>query len=254
MVLQISQQVWGAQLLKMPLQQQPMPCSCCSFTHRETALPYYDGLDEQRARPRPTSCLCLAADDLMQAAAIDQQQHRLLQLPSLQQGQQESSSSRSVSGAATASCSPSHPVEHMLLALLVLEAAAKGRPYSGPIRLGLTALHGLLGNARAAGQHFTVLDVKHIQHDTLSRSVGGLAAVWPAAAACCCIMQLVSIAASLWPALCRCCIARSNTPEAVRDADAADDSLTTDVTADWWCVMAVNAWAAATTCCRCCWG
>ena len=59
-------------------------------------------------------------------------------------------------------------IPYLLQAVLALEAAVKGRPYCAPVRLGLTGLYGLLGNAAGAAQHFGGLDVKHVQHDTLS--------------------------------------------------------------------------------------
>jgi len=113
------------------------------------ALPLYAGLDERERGP---------ADELLwQAAAA------LVTAATLQQQQQQSSES-SISTSSTSSSS----IKYLLQAVLVLEAAAKGRPYCAPVRLGLTALYGLLGNAAGAVQHFSVLDVKHVQHDTLS--------------------------------------------------------------------------------------
>jgi hypothetical protein len=105
------------------------------------ALPHYEGLDERERGPAD-ELLWLAAAALVKAAALETTQQQ-------QQG--------SASG-----------IGYLLQALLVQEAAAKGRPYCAPVRLGLTGLQGLLGNARAAAQHFGALDVKHIQHDTLS--------------------------------------------------------------------------------------
>lgn len=105
------------------------------------ALPLYQGLDERERGP---------ADDLLwQAAAA---------LVAAATMEASSSSSSSSSGC----------IKHLLQAVLVLEAAAKGRPYCAPVRLGLTGLYGLLGDAAGAVQHFSVLDVKHVQHDTLS--------------------------------------------------------------------------------------
>ncbi|WIA30679.1 hypothetical protein OEZ86_000751 [Tetradesmus obliquus] len=110
------------------------------------ALPHYEGLDERERGPAD-ELLWLAAAALVKAAALE----------SRQQQQQQQQQQGVASG-----------VGYLLQALLVQEAAAKGRPYCAPVRLGLTALHGLVGNARAAAQHFGALDVKHIQHDTLS--------------------------------------------------------------------------------------
>lgn len=104
-------------------------------------LPFYDGLDE-RERGLADELLWLAAAALMQAAALQQQ--------------------------AAPADGNSSSLDYMIQALLVLEAAAQGRPYCAPVRLGLTGLHGLLGNPKAAATHFFMLDVKHIQHDTLS--------------------------------------------------------------------------------------
>lgn len=105
-----------------------------------SALPLYQGLDERERGP---------ADDLLwQAAAA------LVAAATM-----EASGSRS---------SSSGCIKHLLQAVFVLEAAAKGRPYCAPVRLGLTGLYGLLGDAAGAVQHFSVLDVKHVQHDTLS--------------------------------------------------------------------------------------
>ncbi len=53
-------------------------------------------------------------------------------------------------------------------AALVLEAAQRTRPRSAPIRLAAMALYGLLGAATSAMESFDALDIKHIQHDTLS--------------------------------------------------------------------------------------
>lgn len=108
------------------------------------ALPLYAGLDERERGPAD-ELLWQAAAALVTAATLQQQQ------PS------ESSSSTTTSS-----------IKYLLQAVLVLEAAGKGRPYCAPVRLGLTALYGLLGNAAGAGQHFAVMDVKHVQHDTLS--------------------------------------------------------------------------------------
>ena len=51
---------------------------------------------------------------------------------------------------------------------MVLEAAQKSRTRSAPICLAATALHGLLGAASSSMDAFDALDIKHIQHDTLS--------------------------------------------------------------------------------------
>jgi N-terminal acetyltransferase B complex non-catalytic subunit len=106
------------------------------------ALPLYHGLDERERGP---------ADELLWQAAAT-----LVAASTMQH-----------SNGNTTSSSPDC-VKHLLSAVLVLEAAAKGRPYCAPVRLGLTGLYGLLGNATAAAHHFSVLDVKHVQHDTLS--------------------------------------------------------------------------------------
>ena len=53
-------------------------------------------------------------------------------------------------------------------ALLVLEAAQQRRRVSAPLRLAATGLYSLLGAPAAAAESFGALDVKHIQHDTLS--------------------------------------------------------------------------------------
>ena len=58
-------------------------------------------------------------------------------------------------------CSPAQ-------ALLVLEAAQHSRKRSAPIRLAAMSLHGMLGAATSAIDSFDALDIKHIQHDTLS--------------------------------------------------------------------------------------
>ena len=55
----------------------------------------------------------------------------------------------------------------------MLEAAQKARPRSAPIRLAAMALHGLLGAAASAMASFDALDIKHIQHDTLSGKLAG---------------------------------------------------------------------------------
>ncbi|KAF6259405.1 hypothetical protein COO60DRAFT_1626075 [Scenedesmus sp. NREL 46B-D3] len=108
------------------------------------ALPHYEGLDERERGPAD-ELLWLAAAALVRAAALESKQ------------QQTAPHAAASSG-----------IGYMLQALLVQEAAAEGRPYCAPVRLGLTGLHGLLGNTRGAAQHFGALDVKHIQHDTLS--------------------------------------------------------------------------------------
>lgn len=108
-------------------------------------LPLSQGLDERERGPAD-ELLWLAAAALMAASA--------LQLRGSQQ--------------AAGGASGSAGMGAMLSALLVLAAAAQGRPYCGPVQLGLTGLCGLLGNARGACQHFGIMEVKHIQHDTLS--------------------------------------------------------------------------------------
>lgn len=106
------------------------------------ALPLYQGLDERERGP---------ADELLwQAAAA------LVAAATMQHS------------SGTTSSTSSDCIKHLLSAVLVLEAAAKGRPYCAPVQLGLTGLYGLLGDATAAAQHFSVMDVKHVQHDTLS--------------------------------------------------------------------------------------
>lgn len=110
------------------------------------ALPLYQGLDERERGP---------ADELLwQAAAA------LVTAAGLQQHTSATTT--------TTSSSSSASIGYLLQAVLVLEAAVKGRPYCAPVRLGLTGLYGLLGNAAGAAQHFGGLDVKHVQHDTLS--------------------------------------------------------------------------------------
>jgi N-terminal acetyltransferase B complex non-catalytic subunit len=111
------------------------------------AVPHYKGIDERERGPAD-ELLWLAAAALVKAAALESKQQH--------------------DSAPNAAPSSSAGIGYMLQALLVQEAAARGRPYCAPVRLGLTGLHGLLGNARAAAQHFGALDVKHIQHDTLS--------------------------------------------------------------------------------------
>jgi N-terminal acetyltransferase B complex non-catalytic subunit len=106
------------------------------------ALPLNQGLDERERGP---------ADELLwQAAAA------LVAAATMRHSNSNASSS-------SPDC-----IKHLLSAVLVLEAAAKGRPYCAPVRLGLAGLYGLLGNAAAAAHHLSVLDVKHVQHDTLS--------------------------------------------------------------------------------------
>jgi N-terminal acetyltransferase B complex non-catalytic subunit len=110
------------------------------------ALPLYQGLDERERGP---------ADELLwQAAAA------LVAAAGLQQ--------HTPGTTTTSSSSSSASIGYLLQAVLVLEAAVKGRPYCAPVRLGLTGLYGLLGNAAGAALHFGGLDVKHVQHDTLS--------------------------------------------------------------------------------------
>ena len=53
-------------------------------------------------------------------------------------------------------------------AVLVLEAAQVARRVSAPLRLAAMGLYGLLGAPTMALESFTALDIKHIQHDTLS--------------------------------------------------------------------------------------
>lgn len=59
-------------------------------------------------------------------------------------------------------------------AALVLESALLSRKYSAPLRLAATGLYGLLGAPLAAANSFAALDVKHIQHDTLSGNLSYL--------------------------------------------------------------------------------
>ena len=65
-------------------------------------------------------------------------------------------------------------------ALLVLEAAQHSRTRSAPIRLAAMSLHGMLGAATSAIDSFDALDIKHIQHDTLSgkRPCKGPKSMW----------------------------------------------------------------------------
>jgi N-terminal acetyltransferase B complex non-catalytic subunit len=109
------------------------------------ALPLYQGMDERERGPAD-ELLWQAAAALVAAATLTN----------------SSSSKSSSSSSSTAS------IKYLLQAVLVLEAAAKGRPYCAPVRLGLTGLYGVLGNASGAAHHFSVMDVKHVQHDTLS--------------------------------------------------------------------------------------
>lgn len=111
-------------------------------------MPLHQGLDERERGPAD-ELLWQAAATLVAAAAL-----------------QQNSSSGSSDGSTTSSSTSS--IKYLLQAVLVLEAAAKGRPYCAPVRLGLTGLYGLLGNAAGAAHHLTVMDVKHVQHDTLS--------------------------------------------------------------------------------------
>jgi N-terminal acetyltransferase B complex non-catalytic subunit len=113
------------------------------------ALPLYQGMDERERGPAD-ELLWQAAAALVAAATLTH------------------SSSSSSSSSDSNSSSSSAGIQYLLQAVLVLEAAAKGRPYCAPVRLGLTGLYGLLGNASGAAHHFTVMDVKHVQHDTLS--------------------------------------------------------------------------------------
>ena len=53
-------------------------------------------------------------------------------------------------------------------AVLVLEAAQVARRVSAPLRLAAMGLYGLLGAPNLAVENYTALDIKHIQHDTLS--------------------------------------------------------------------------------------
>ena len=50
----------------------------------------------------------------------------------------------------------------------MLEAAQVARRVSAPLRLAAMGLYGLLGAPTLAVESFTALDIKHIQHDTLS--------------------------------------------------------------------------------------
>ena len=59
----------------------------------------------------------------------------------------------------------------LLQALLALEAAQQARKVSAPLRLAAVGLCALLGAPEAAAAHFSALDIKHIQHDTLSGAV-----------------------------------------------------------------------------------
>jgi hypothetical protein len=111
------------------------------------ALPFYEGMDERERGP---------ADELLWQAAAALVRASALQAAG---GTRDAAASTTSSGGGMA---------HLLQALLVLEAGAKGRPYCAPVRLGLAGLHGLLGNAAAACRHFAALEVKHVQHDTLS--------------------------------------------------------------------------------------
>eukprot|EP00775_Hariotina_reticulata_P008203 gene8203-8394_t len=133
-----------------------------------SALPLYSGLDERERGPAD-ELLWLAAAALMQAAALQQacqQQH--VNGSRHDSCAVNSTKDNDCDAAGDIMGVSDHPMHYMVLALLVMEAAVKGRPYCAPVRLGLTGLHGLLGNAGAAAKHFTMLDVKHIQHDTIS--------------------------------------------------------------------------------------
>lgn len=50
----------------------------------------------------------------------------------------------------------------------MLEAAQVVRKVSAPLRLAAMGLYGLLGAPGMAVNNFNALDIKHIQHDTLS--------------------------------------------------------------------------------------
>lgn len=123
------------------------------------ALPFYQGLDERERGPAD-ELLWQAAAALVAAAGL--QQHTA--------GTTSTTTPTDTNSANTSSSTSSSSafIGYLLQAVLVLEAAVKGRPYCAPVRLGLTGLYGLLGNAAGAAQHFGGLDVKHVQHDTLS--------------------------------------------------------------------------------------
>ena len=53
-------------------------------------------------------------------------------------------------------------------ALLVVEAGSIQRTVAAEMRLAASALYGLLGAPASAAASYSVLECKHIQHDTLS--------------------------------------------------------------------------------------
>ena len=57
----------------------------------------------------------------------------------------------------------------------MLEAAQVARRVSAPLRLAAMGLYGLLGAPTLAVESFSALDIKHIQHDTLSGTCLALA-------------------------------------------------------------------------------
>ena len=65
---------------------------------------------------------------------------------------------------------PEMPMLHgsWVQALLVLEAVQRKRQVSAGMRLTATALYSVLGAPNLALQQLAALDVKHIQHETLS--------------------------------------------------------------------------------------
>ncbi|KAK9803086.1 hypothetical protein WJX73_009715 [Symbiochloris irregularis] len=62
---------------------------------------------------------------------------------------------------------PSHGAEWLMRAYLMVEAAQIKRKVSAPLRLAATALAGLLGAPNIANEQFAMLDVKHVQRDSV---------------------------------------------------------------------------------------
>lgn len=53
-------------------------------------------------------------------------------------------------------------------AVLLLEAAQQRRKVSAGLRIAAAGLYSVLGAPSLASQHLAALEIKHIQHDTLS--------------------------------------------------------------------------------------
>lgn len=115
------------------------------------ALPYSKGLDERERGP---------ADELLPLAAA-----ALMRQSGAAAG---SSPGSSPAGGDDLAAAARPRLEAVLRAIMVLEAGARARPFSGECRLGLAGLYGLLGCPAAAAAHFSKTDAKHIQMDTLA--------------------------------------------------------------------------------------